>query len=237
MKKITAAFAACIMLLCAASCSSGREESGSQGTSSGTEETTAVTTEADTTTVTEQTTAAATTTEAEQETKTTSASAADPDSGEGEDKVSDIPAKAEETIKKYLSCASSVDAAGMLSCFYPQDITDLMKENGYFDDFSSILGNMENSDDLGLKECTVTGAAKMDGASLKGVEKYFRAVEKNLECKTVHDIKEGYFTEVDYKYNDGSGDTEKVSVAMTDSGEWVIIPLSESELASFAEKE
>jgi hypothetical protein len=131
-----------------------------------------------------------------------------------------------------------MDTAGMLSCFYPQDIVDGIKKSGVLDDFSDLMEKSdEPAEDL-VKNCVITEAKKMDEAGLKGSRNYFRAVEENIEAVKIHDVKEGYFLKAEYTCTDESDGTEEsISVAMLDSGEWVIMPLNEEDLAEFAERE
>lgn len=240
MKKLTAALAACFMFICAASCGGGKEKESSSEVSSMAEVTTAVTAEAEA--VTEEETAdvtatAAVTTAAKQESTVTAAAE---ESGEKEkvELKADIPEEVGEAVRTYLNCAANVDTAGMLSCFYPEDIVDGIKESGVLDSFSALLEERdEPAEDL-VKKCVITEAKKMDATGLGGARNYFRAVEENIGSDRTHDVKEGYFLKAEYTCSDESDGTEEsISVALLDSGEWVIMPLDEEDLAEFAKKE
>lgn len=238
MKKLTAALAACFMFICAASCGGGKEKESSSEASSGSEVTTAVTTEAEAeeeTAGTTATSAAATT--AKQEDIVTTAAA---ESGEKEkvELKADIPEEAGEVVRAYLNCAANMDTAGMLSCFYPKDIVDGIKSSGVLDDFSELMEKSnEPAEDL-VKNCVITEAKKMDETGLMGSRNYFRAVEENIGADKIHDVKDGYFIKAEYTCTDESDGTEEsISIVLMDSGEWVIMPLNEEDLAEFAKRE
>ena len=231
MKKLTAILITCAVFICAAASCGDTKEKDTESSSK----------KSETTTVAE-------TTEAEETTKEKTTSEDDDDDDDDDDdnggdtktgggvtdtKVGDSDIKEiESELTKFAEVTLSGDVDGLLTCMYPKNTVDSLKESGYADSFKEASDLAKDSGKL--SDCKAENVKELNSDALVGAEKYFDSIatmfgsgESELKAEKGYFL--GMMVEIEKDGEKESSTEDTCIVYLKDEG-WKIVPVTPDDL-------